>query len=607
MATSTVREVARQGRLLTLLNRREISARRGLIVSGLPATGKSTALKQLGRTHELMVRERYPGAGRIPVVYVTTPPKGSPRKLAMEFARFLGLPPVRRGQNTTDIADAVCQVLIDARADLVLVDEIHNLNLATSAGEDMSDHLKYFTEHLPATFVYAGVDVERSGLFTGVRGRQIAGRCVLISTGPFPLQAEWASLLATLEAALRLHRHRPGTLPRLGKYLHQRTGGMIGSLSHLVRAAALVAILDGTEEITRKLLDGIPVDHAAQSGAPRRGLSHGLAAPAAAAATPGRAVPRRDDHQLPAPPRRTANRIDPAGLRYLLARSDRNGRAGAARPARRHHRACPAPSLAYAMPQICTAAELAGLHIASRPRARDGMVVRRLPALRGGPPVTRWALHDDVVCGRHRRWISKYHAQPDLTAQPEILHAHRRHRRLIRRHGRDPVMRALPRRPAHLHRLAPRRAPRPRLRPPHGDLPRPRLATTATTGRPSTSDAATYPQSVALTRLLASPYWRERILGNDWAGHDEFTAELRRTVAPGYTWDYRPRTRWRRDRDDPLLEWRLHTRRLANSSRSRRAIPGTCPKPSRPAVAVTSTSITRKLRHDSGQRDIPVP
>jgi len=153
VATSTLREVTRQGRLLTLLNRREISARRGLIVSGLPATGKSTALKQLGRTHELMVRERYPGTGRIPVVYVTTPPRGSPRKLAMEFARFLGLPPVRRGQNTTDIADAVCQVLIDSRVDLVLVDEIHNLNLATSAGEDMSDHLKYFTEHLPATIL----------------------------------------------------------------------------------------------------------------------------------------------------------------------------------------------------------------------------------------------------------------------------------------------------------------------------------------------------------------------------------------------------------------------------------------------------------------------
>jgi Bacterial TniB protein len=271
VATSTVREVARQGRLLTFLNRREISARRGLIVSGLQTTGKSTALKQLGRTHELMVRERHPGHDRIPVVYVTTPPKGSPRKLAMEFARFLGLPSVRRGQNTTDIADAVCQVLIDARVDLVLVDEIHNLNLATSAGEDMSDHLKYFTEHLPATFVYAGINVERSGLFTGVRGKQIAGRCVLINTGPFTCRDEWASLLATLEAALRLHHHQPGTLPKLTKYLHQRTGGMIGSLSHLVRAAALTAILDGTEQITRKLLDSIPLDHAAQSAA------HGVA------------------------------------------------------------------------------------------------------------------------------------------------------------------------------------------------------------------------------------------------------------------------------------------------------------------------------------------
>jgi len=155
VATSTVREVARQGRLLTLLNRREISARRGMIVSGPQTTGKTTALKELGRLHELRVRACYPGSDRIPVVYVTTPPKGSPRKLAMEFARFLGLPPARRNANATGIADTVCGVLIDARVDLVLV-EIHNLNLATSAGEDMSDHRKYFTEHLPATFVYAG-------------------------------------------------------------------------------------------------------------------------------------------------------------------------------------------------------------------------------------------------------------------------------------------------------------------------------------------------------------------------------------------------------------------------------------------------------------------
>ena len=40
---------------------------------------------------------------------------------------------------------------------------------------------------------------------------------------------------------------------------------MIGSLSHLIRAAALTAVLDRTEAIDRELLDRIPVDHAAQS------------------------------------------------------------------------------------------------------------------------------------------------------------------------------------------------------------------------------------------------------------------------------------------------------------------------------------------------------
>ena len=191
----------------------------------------------------------------------------------------------------------------------------------------------------------------------------------------------------------------------------------------------------------------------------------------------------------------------------------------------------PRRSLAYAMPQICIPAELAGLQIASRPRARDGWSFAACRPCADGQPVTRWALHDEVICRRHRRWISTGHDQPDLTAQPEILHAHRRHRRLIRRHGRDPVMRAL--------RDAQRICIGWRL----DGLPDPgfsrRMEIFCGPGwqdrddwTAQTSDAATYPQSVALARLLASSYWRARILGNHWAGHDEFTAELRRTVAP---------------------------------------------------------------------------
>ena len=39
---------------------------------------------------------------------------------------------------------------------------------------------------------------------------------------------------------------------------------MIGSLSHLVRGAAIEAILDGSEKITKRVLETIDLDHAAQ-------------------------------------------------------------------------------------------------------------------------------------------------------------------------------------------------------------------------------------------------------------------------------------------------------------------------------------------------------
>jgi hypothetical protein len=81
---------------------------------------------------------------------------------------------------------------------------------------------------------------------------------------PFPYAEDWHGVVATLEHTLRLHNHQPGTLVRLDRYLHQRTGGMIGSLSHLIRGAAIEAILDHSEKNHPPILDGIDLDHAAE-------------------------------------------------------------------------------------------------------------------------------------------------------------------------------------------------------------------------------------------------------------------------------------------------------------------------------------------------------
>ncbi|MCP9999419.1 hypothetical protein LUX34_33800 [Streptomyces werraensis] len=70
-----------------------------------------------------------------------------------------------------------------------------------------------------------------------------------------------------MEDLLRLRAHRPGALVKHAAYLHARTAGRIGSLSHLIREAALVAIVEGAERITKQLLSEAELDAAAEAQA----------------------------------------------------------------------------------------------------------------------------------------------------------------------------------------------------------------------------------------------------------------------------------------------------------------------------------------------------
>ncbi|MDH6436070.1 hypothetical protein M2158_004610 [Streptomyces sp. SAI-144] len=86
--------------------------------------------------------------------------------------------------------------------------------------------------------------------------------------GPLPARhgrhQPFRDVITDIETNLDLHHHTPGTLPRHAPYLHQRTAGRIGSLTRLIRQAAITAICDGTERITKKSLDAIRLDHLAE-------------------------------------------------------------------------------------------------------------------------------------------------------------------------------------------------------------------------------------------------------------------------------------------------------------------------------------------------------
>ncbi|GGQ96716.1 TniB family NTP-binding protein [Streptomyces griseorubens] len=265
-------------RRLLLLNRgQQGGARRGLIISGPATTGKTTAMQQLGRTVHLADRRRHPTQdGRLPVMFITVPPSSTPKMLISEFARFLGLPIPQR-MNQVQITNAVCTLLCEMNTQLVLVDDVHLMDTRSRAGAETSDQLKYLGERIPATFVYSGIDVETSPLLTGVRGAQLAGRFKIVRNQPLRYGSSadkqiWHDLVHGMDNALRLRRHRPGTLLTHAAYLHARTSGRMGSLSHLIREAALVSLLDDTEKITKQLLEQIELDTTAEqhTRAPRR-------------------------------------------------------------------------------------------------------------------------------------------------------------------------------------------------------------------------------------------------------------------------------------------------------------------------------------------------
>jgi hypothetical protein len=102
VATPTIRQVVTEGRRLQYLNRHADAGRCGLILSGPARTGKTTCLMQLGKTIEVICHQRHPhGSGHIPVIYITVPPAATPKMIACEFARFLGLPLTRRSNITS--------------------------------------------------------------------------------------------------------------------------------------------------------------------------------------------------------------------------------------------------------------------------------------------------------------------------------------------------------------------------------------------------------------------------------------------------------------------------------------------------------------------------
>ena len=201
----------------------------------------------------------------------------------------------------------------------------------------------------------------------------------------------------------------------------------------------------------------------------------------------------------------------------------------------------PATSMRYAILELCTPEELAVMKVAGRPRpgnSRTGAMCTRCTRARGiYDPVTCWMRTEDVICLPHRRWITGT-GQVDLAAHRDIIQANKRHRRLIRQHGRDAARRAFGQASRIVGEWAVRNTYSSRF---NEHMKRFHGSAWSASLEHCTVLASLYVPAVALVRLLASPGWQAPAFHPE--GNARFVAEVRRTVEPAYRWN--PYPYWR--------------------------------------------------------------
>ena len=262
-------------------------ARPGAVIDGLANIGKTTTLTHFGAEYELALRKRYGeqmatehGAEWHPVVYHTLSAPTTVKAMNVGLAHFYNAL-VPRTATTQRLTEVVIEHAQRCATTLFLVDDIHYLDLRHQPAREVNNHLKLLANETSATFVYAGIGCLNLDLFSEGQPKhkesfgQTRGRFSHFPIGPFgthseAAQKEWQNLVKAFENELVLLKGHEGMCTSIAAYLYERTGGFVGSLSALLRRGAARAIETGQERITRRLLETVRLDHAAETGRPGR-------------------------------------------------------------------------------------------------------------------------------------------------------------------------------------------------------------------------------------------------------------------------------------------------------------------------------------------------
>lgn len=258
--------------------RAQPGARPGIIMDGISTVGKSTIAMQLGRRYErVMTKEhtitRTPsGSVFVPVAFVSLPGEVSILNFNMILARFYNIP-FAKSVRAEILTDQIKEHAADCGTSMVILDDIHFLQIKNRTHATVNKHIKSLANSISATFVYAGIKLNETGLLTEGLSKekenytQTGHRFKKFDLTPFDFRdarskKEFLAVLTEFEKHLLLFNQKPQSLAlELGQYIWKRTGGYMGPISTLIREGAALAIKTKSECLNLEVLQKIKLDY----------------------------------------------------------------------------------------------------------------------------------------------------------------------------------------------------------------------------------------------------------------------------------------------------------------------------------------------------------
>lgn len=279
--TANVKAATREIHLFVKSNQQRSRLKPALALTGLPGLGKTELVNSYAKQFHRQRISRYgeftsSGAERWPACRIGMTGITGVKEFNWAFLNFYAHP----GRGTTDNFLAQAQDLVrECNTELLIIDDLHFLRGQYPKVTHLSNQFKYIAENLGVTIIFIGIGLDERAALIDDQGSyeshemdQLLWFTKKVKFSKYETKSvagkkDWHHLLLTIEQLLVLANNRPGMLVGdLSSYLHDRSDGHIGSLMTLLRLGCQYAIEDGSERITKKLLDTFEIDSAAELG-----------------------------------------------------------------------------------------------------------------------------------------------------------------------------------------------------------------------------------------------------------------------------------------------------------------------------------------------------